>query len=94
MRHEFEEIVDQLIGHQITKKIAVDKLLLLYSVMSSAHTLGCLRDLRKNKGLTLRQVEDMTGISNGYLSQLETGKIKSPSYKVLMKLNALYSSET
>ena len=91
MRDQFEKIIDQLIGHQITKSIALDRLLLLHSIVSSAHTLGSLRDLRKNKRLTLRQVEDMTGISNAYLSQLETGKIKNPSYKVLMKLNMLYN---
>lgn len=46
--------------------------------------------MRKAKRLTLRQVEDITGISNPYLSQLETGKIKSPSYNTVRTLVMLY----
>lgn len=45
-----------------------------------------LRQIRKQRGLTLRQVELMTGISNSYLSQLETGKIKKPSHHVVQLL--------
>jgi DNA-binding Xre family transcriptional regulator len=48
------------------------------------------RQLRKAKGLTLREVEESTGISNAYLSQLETGKIKSPGYDTVKKLHDLY----
>lgn len=46
--------------------------------------------LRKQKGLMLRQVQNETGISNAYLSQLETGKIKSPGYNVVKSLIDLY----
>lgn len=49
-----------------------------------------LKDARKNVGLTLRQVEDMTEISNAYLSQLENDKIKNPSVNILSKLSSLY----
>jgi transcriptional regulator with XRE-family HTH domain len=42
------------------------------------------------EGLTLRAVEDATGISNAYLSQMEGGKIKSPSPVDLRKLCELY----
>jgi Predicted transcriptional regulators len=52
------------------------------------------RQLRKSKGLTLRQVQKLTGISNSYLSQLENGKIKKPSHYVIQKLDAAYSSES
>ena len=45
---------------------------------------------RKAKSLTLRKVEQLTGISNAYLSQLETGKVKQPSPNVLYKLSELY----
>lgn len=45
-----------------------------------------LRQIRKQRGLTLRQVEEITGISNAYLSQLETGKIKKPSHHVVQTL--------
>lgn len=54
------------------------------------HSLHDYRDLRKQKGLTLREVENITGISNAYLSQLETGKIKSPSHDTVCKLLNLY----
>ncbi|TVZ26098.1 transcriptional regulator with XRE-family HTH domain [Gillisia sp. Hel_I_86] len=49
-----------------------------------------LKEARKNVGLTLRQVEDNSGISNAYLSQLENEKIKNPSANILYKLSALY----
>lgn len=49
-----------------------------------------LKELRRKKALTLREVEEITGISNPYLSQLENGKIKSPSAQILRKLALLY----
>lgn len=48
------------------------------------------KEARKKSKLTLRQVEEITGISNAYLSQLENGKIKKPSYDVVQKLNDVY----
>jgi transcriptional regulator with XRE-family HTH domain len=54
-------------------------------------TLGqFLRAARARKGLTLRQVESATGISNAYLSQLEGDKIKQPSPVSLHKVAELY----
>lgn len=52
-----------------------------------------LKDLRKRGGLTLRQIEEATGISNAYLSQLENGKIKHPSAQSLYTLAKLYSTD-
>jgi len=51
-----------------------------------------LADLRKAKGLSLREVQDATGgaVSNAYLSQLERQKIKKPSPDVLRKLAPVY----
>lgn len=49
-----------------------------------------LKESRELIPLTLRQVEDATGISNAYLSQLENDKIKKPSANVLYKLASLY----
>lgn len=46
--------------------------------------------LREAKGLTLREVERETSVSNAYLSQLETGKIKQPSPISLHKLAQFY----
>src|SRR5262249_48774579 len=45
---------------------------------------------RNATGKSLRAVERETGISNAYLSQLENGKIKSPSPQNLHKLGELY----
>lgn len=50
-----------------------------------------LRAARGELELSLRSVESVTGISNAYLSQLETGKIKTPAPNVLHKLAGQYS---
>ena len=50
-----------------------------------------LKEYRSRSGLTLRQVEESTGISNAYLSQLENGKIKNPSIQTIYALSKLYS---
>ena len=52
-----------------------------------------LKDARVHMGLTLRQVEKESGISNAYLSQLENDKIKKPSASVLYKLASLYKMD-
>lgn len=49
-----------------------------------------LRESRERLGLTLREVEAKTEISNAYLSQIEGAKIKQPSPQVLHKLCSLY----
>lgn len=50
-----------------------------------------LRRIRQSRGVTLRAVEQETGISNAYLSQLETGKIAKPSPNYLYKLADFYN---
>jgi transcriptional regulator with XRE-family HTH domain len=52
-----------------------------------------LSDLRRAKGLSLRDVEGATGkaVSNAYLSQLENGKIQKPSPNVLHSLSGVYA---
>ncbi len=52
-----------------------------------------LADLRKAKGLSLREVEEATGkaVSNAYLSQLENGRIRKPSPNVLHGLAGVYA---
>lgn len=52
-----------------------------------------LKEARALISLTLRQVEEATGISNAYLSQLENDKIKKPSANVLYKLASIYKIE-
>jgi transcriptional regulator with XRE-family HTH domain len=49
-----------------------------------------LRDLRRVRRLTLRAVEEQSGVSNSYLSQVEHGHIHQPSPHVLQKLAAVY----
>src|SRR5262245_50533973 len=49
-----------------------------------------LQDLRESAGFTLRQVEEASGVSNAYLSQLEHGRISKPSPHVLHKLAKTY----
>jgi len=51
---------------------------------------GYLRSLRQAGGLTLRAVEKKAGVSNAFLSQLESGKVKRPSPLVLFKLASAY----
>jgi HTH-type transcriptional regulator, competence development regulator len=46
--------------------------------------------LRMSNGYTLREVEKLTDISNAYLSQLESEKVKQPSPIILSKLAELY----
>ena len=57
-------------------------------------TLGqFLKEARLAKGMSLRDVEKETDISNGYLSQLESDKIKQPSPIHLHKLAQLYERD-
>lgn len=41
---------------------------------------------RECKGWTLRDLEKRTGISNALLSQIETGHIKNPSWRNVIKI--------
>ena len=49
-----------------------------------------IQEERERNHFSLRDVEKRTGISNAYLSQLESNKIKQPSPKILFKLGELY----
>lgn len=54
-----------------------------------------LRKLRQDVGMTLREVEEATNrdVSNGYLSQLESGKISKPSPHVLHTLSGVLNAD-
>lgn len=59
--------------------------------MDKNNDLGTLlRTARELKQLSLRGVERAIGISNAYLSQIESGKINQPSPSILHKLSELY----
>lgn len=59
--------------------------------INDANRIGSiLAEARRRKGLSQRAVEDVTGISNAYLSQLECGKVRGPSPKHLHALAELY----
>ena len=46
---------------------------------------------REINGLTLREVESQTGLSNAYLSQIENGKIKDVGFSKIILLAELYN---
>src|SRR5215213_8592693 len=50
--------------------------------------------IRKASAMSLRQVEEASEkqVSNAYLSQLETGRITSPSPAILRELASVYES--
>ena len=41
---------------------------------------------RECKGWSLRDLESHTGISNGLLSQIETGHVREPSWRNMVKI--------
>lgn len=45
-----------------------------------------LKKIRKAKKITLKQLEEITGISNSYISDLENGRRVNPSVEKLEKL--------
>lgn len=49
-----------------------------------------LRFCREKAGLSLREVETKSGVSNAVLSQYENGKVKQPSFQAVMKLCDVY----
>lgn len=53
-----------------------------------------LWELRKAADMTLREVEEVSEkrISNAYLSQLETGRIKNPSPSILREISEAYQA--
>lgn len=49
-----------------------------------------LKNLRLMQRLTLREVENKTGVSNAYISQIERGIRRAPSPQILKKIAPLY----
>ncbi len=46
---------------------------------------------RFSKRMSLRKAEELSGVSNAYISQLESGKREDPHPKILKKLAAAYN---
>ena len=46
---------------------------------------------RSDLGLSLRDVEEATGINNAHISQIETGVIERPAPNLLYELASVYS---
>lgn len=64
--------------------------------LAPAASLGAyIRKARQDTGMTLREVEEATNkeVSNGYLSQLESGKISKPSPHVLFALSTVLRTD-
>lgn len=60
--------------------------------MNDQITLGTfLKAEREKNSLSLRAVEEKTGVSNAYISQIENDKIKQPSPNILLKFSELYN---
>lgn len=49
-----------------------------------------IKNLRMDRKMTLRDVEEKAQISNAYLSQVESGERSVPSMKILAKLAEVY----
>lgn len=58
--------------------------------MATSKLQTILKQARQVKGVSLREVEKATEISNAYLSQLEGGTAKEPSPRILHKLAGYY----
>ena len=59
--------------------------------MADRETLGArLRRLRVSQGLGLREAAAKAGITHGYLSQIESDKIREPAPQILQKLAEAY----
>lgn len=41
---------------------------------------------RECKGWTLRDLEKASGVSNALISQIETGKVRNPSFRTVVRL--------
>jgi transcriptional regulator with XRE-family HTH domain len=67
--------------------INVNLCLLLKMQVSLMNFYEQLRDMRKLKGFTIRELADRSGVSSAYISQLENGNRGVPSPDVLMKLS-------
>jgi hypothetical protein len=89
---KIKRVLQDFSAHKITMDAAIAKLDSITTEISGEIKLSDLKKLRLEKGYTLRQVEDLTGISNAHLFQIESGSIKNPRYKIISELQKLYKN--
>ncbi len=54
-----------------------------------------IKDLRLQAGLSISKLAEMAGLSKGYLSQLESGEARNPTWQALNKIaEALHTDPT
>ena len=46
-----------------------------------------IRKIRKERGMTIEQLADLSGLSKVYIYHLENGTRKNPSYEVMRKIS-------
>lgn len=71
----------------------LQKVLYLHRGKNESDLGNFLRRKRTQEGKTLKQVEDISGLSNAHLSQIETGKITRPRTTILEKISKGYDIE-
>ncbi len=49
-------------------------------------TLNNIRQIRTEKGMTATELAELAGLSIGYISHLESGSRKNPSYATMKKI--------
>lgn len=55
--------------------------------------LNNIREIRTKKGMKLIELAELTGLSVGYISHLEIGSRKNPSYSVMKKIAKALNKE-
>lgn len=45
-----------------------------------------IRYIRESRGITLREMQEMTGVSSSYINRIEKGERKAPSFPVIEKM--------
>ena len=50
-----------------------------------------LREIRKAKNMTQIQLHELTGLSQGYIADIENGKIKDPTIETLVKIGKVFN---
>ena len=52
-----------------------------------------IKEIRLIKNITLKQIQEQTGVSISYLSEIENNKVKNPSLLVMVKIAKVLDSK-